>query len=146
MLKKILHHKIRFALLLLSVLLFALIRIYEDELFYDPFLNYFKSDFNHLLLPEYNTFKLVINLLFRYGLNAIISIGIIQLLFKDMGLIKFVSFLYVILFVILLVVFFIAIQYFAEHNILIVFYIRRFLIQPIFVLLFVPAFLYQKWT
>jgi exosortase F-associated protein len=53
--------------------------------------------------------------------------------------------LYVFFFLILISSFFVIMYYYGEHNKFILFYIRRFLIQPIFVLLFVPAFFYQKY-
>jgi exosortase F-associated protein len=145
MLTMLLKHKIRFFLVIALVILFALIRAYEDDLFYDPFLDYFKNDFHHLPLPEFNSFQLIIGLLFRYGLNTVISLGILYVLFEDIAILQFVSVLYVFFFLILISSFFVIMYYYGEHNKFILFYIRRFLIQPIFVLLFVPAFFYQKY-
>jgi exosortase F-associated protein len=144
MLKILLSHKLRFILVLSFVLSFVLIRLYEDNLFYDPFLNYFKSDFNALPLPDYDWFRLFIDLLFRYGLNTALSLGLIFALFKDVSMVKFASFLYAFFFVALLFSFYAIIFFYGEHNNLMLFYVRRFLIQPIFILLFVPAFYYQK--
>lgn len=144
MLRILLTHKFRFFIVLLFVLSFVLIRIYEDNLFYDPFLNYFKSDFNDLPLPVYNSFRLFLSLLFRYGLNMLLSLGLIFTLFKDVGMVKFASFLYVIIFGILVFSFYTTISLYGEHNNMMLFYVRRFLIQPIFILLFIPAFYYQK--
>ncbi|WP_256387090.1 exosortase F system-associated protein [Flavobacterium sp. 140616W15] len=36
------------------------------------------------------------------------------------------------------------VYFYANHNNLMLFYVRRFLIQPIFILLFIPGFYYQK--
>jgi exosortase F-associated protein len=144
MLKILLTHKFRFIFVLLFVLSFVLIRVYEDSLFYDPFLNYFKSDFNALPLPIYDSFRLFINLLFRYGLNTALSLGLIFSLFKDVEMVKFAAILYTFFFVVLIFSFYTTIYFYAEHNNLLLFYVRRFLIQPIFILLFVPAFYYQK--
>ena len=144
MLKKLLTHKFRFLGILFFVVSFVLIRVYEDSLFYDPFLNYFKSDYNASPLPEYNSFRLFIGLLFRYGLNMALSLGLIFTLFKDKDMVKFASFLYAFFFLVLIVTFYSIIYLYAEHNNLMLFYVRRFLIQPIFILLFIPAFYYQK--
>lgn len=144
MLRILLTHKFRFFIVLLFVLSFVLIRVYEDNLFYDPFLNYFKSDFNDLPLPIYNSFRLFLSLLFRYGLNMVLSLGLIFTLFKDLGMVKFASFLYVIFFALLVFSFYATIVIYDEHNNMMLFYVRRFLIQPIFILLFIPAFYYQK--
>lgn len=145
MLTMLLKHKLRFTLVIVLVLLFTLIRAYEDELFYDPFLDYFKGDFQHSPLPEFNSFQLIIGLLFRYGLNTVISLGILYVLFKDIAMLKFVSVLYVFFLLILISSFFAIIYYYGDQNNFMLFYVRRFLIQPIFVLLFVPAFFYQKY-
>lgn len=144
MLRILLTHKFSFFIVLLFVLSFVLIRVYEDNLFYDPFLNYFKGDFSDLPLPVYNSLCLFMNLLFRYGLNMVLSLGLIFTLFKDFEMIKFASFLYAVFFVLLIFSFYTIISFYGEHNNLMLFYVRRFLIQPIFILLFIPAFYYQK--
>jgi exosortase F-associated protein len=144
MLQKILNNKVRLTQFVFLVALLVLVRAFEDQLFYDPFLDYFKDDFNNLPLPNFNSFQLFLGLLFRYTLNTVISLGIIYVLFKDIAMVKFAFVLYYFFFMILIFSFFYIIYYIKEHNNLFLFYIRRFLIQPIFVLLFVPAFYYQK--
>ena len=144
MLRKIVNHKVRILLALLLVLFLALIRAYENVLFYDPFLNYFKTDYHNLPLPEIENVPLFFGLLFRYFLNTVLSLAIIYVLFKDIDAIKFASILYLLFFVVLVVVFFFVFSFFGEANKMVLFYIRRFLIQPIFLLLFIPAFYFQK--
>ena len=144
MLKKLLKNKGRLALLVLLFLLLAAIRAYEDSLFYDPFLNYFKSNYVILPLPKTNTLQLFFGLSFRYFLNTMLSLAMIYTLYQDATMIKFASALYLLFFVILVIGFFAVLFYFGEANKMALFYIRRFLIQPIFLLLFVPAFYYQK--
>ena len=144
MLQKIFSHKVRIALAMLFVILLALVRAYEDSLFYDPLLNYFKSDYYNFPLPEIDNLKLCIGLFFRYFLNTLFSLAIILVLFKDLQAVKFASILYLIFFVILVIAFFITLSFYGEENKMLLFYIRRFLIQPIFLLLFLPAFYYQK--
>ena len=144
MLQKILNHKVRIALAMLLVSLLVLIRAYEGTLFYDPFLNYFKTDYYNLPLPETNKISLFFGLFFRYFINSSISLAIIYVLFKDIEAVKFASFLCLLFFVILIIVFFIVLFYFGETNKMALFYVRRFIIQPLFLLLFLPAFYYQK--
>lgn len=144
MLKVLLKHKLRIVFVLFLILLFALVRAYEDHLFYDPFLNYFKSDFKGMPLPDYNPFQLFFGLLFRYSLNMLLSLILIYTLFEDVSMVKFTSFLYSFFFLILIFYFYAIIYFYGETNNLILFYVRRFLIQPIFVLVFIPAFYYQK--
>lgn len=144
MLKKLLVHKITLAFSIVFVLLLVAVRIYENELFYDPFLQYFKSDFKNASFPMYNSLKLFIGLLFRYALNMVISLGLIYTLFKDTAMIKFASLLYLFFFLVLILYCFIILSFFGEDDKMAFFYVRRFLVQPIFVLLFIPAFYYQK--
>jgi len=144
MLQKLLNHKVRVLLALLFVLLLALIRAYEDVLFYDPFLNYFKTDYHNLPLPEVENISLFFGLLFRYFLNTVLSLAIIYVLFKDIEAIQFASILYLVFFLILVIGFYIELSFFGGTNKMALFYIRRFLIQPIFLLLFLPALYYQK--
>lgn len=144
MLKKLFNHKIRIALAMLFVLALVLIRAYEDSLFYDPFLDYFKSDYHNLPIPEIDYLQLIFGLFFRYFLNTALSLAIIYVLFKDIDAVKFASVLYSIFFVILIGSFFFILLKNGETNKMGLFYVRRFLIQPIFLLLFLPAFYYQK--
>lgn len=144
MLQKLLNHKIRIALAMLFIVFLALIRAYEDSLFYDPFLNYFKVDYYNLPLPETDAIRLFFGLFFRYFLNTLLSLALIYVFFKDVEAVKFASILYLVFFIILVVAFFLVLSFFGEANKMILFYIRRFLIQPIFLLLFIPAFYYQK--
>jgi exosortase F-associated protein len=142
--KQLLNHKLRIALAMMLVLLLVLIRTYEDRLFYDPFLNYFKTDYYNLPLPELNNIQLFFGLVLRYFLNSSLSLAIIYVLFKDIEAVKFASILYLIFFTLLILALFLVLSFFGETNKMTLFYIRRFLIQPIFLLLFLPAFYYQK--
>lgn len=128
----------------LCVLALAFIRFFEEILFYDPFLRYFKSDYLHLPFPDFNGIVLFFSLLFRYVLNASLSIAVIYFLFKDISLTKFASVLYLALFVLLILMFFGVVLFFDEKSNFILFYLRRFIVQPLFLVLFVPAFYFQK--
>lgn len=126
-------------------LLLLLIRAFEDVLFYDPLLKYFKGDYKHFPLPEMDMMKLQINIVYRFVLNTGISLGIIWLFFKDKQILKLSVLLYGVLFLLLLIGFN-AVIYTSEGvgNKLPLFYIRRFLIQPIFLLILLAAFCFQK--
>ncbi|MCA0348763.1 MAG: exosortase F system-associated protein [Bacteroidetes bacterium] len=129
-----------------TLLIFALvlIRMFENQLFYDPFLNYFSSEYANLPFPKFNIFKLFFSLGFRFYLNMVISLGLLYVLFDDRKIVKFSIFLFMLLGYILLISFFFVLTFFAEESKMTLFYIRRFLIQPIFILLFIPGFYYQK--
>jgi exosortase F-associated protein len=142
MLNKIKEHKIKIIIAGFIVFCFVLIRSFENQLFYDPLLVYFDSDFKSQPFPEVDVFKLFFGLLLRYFLNSVLSLLLIYVLFKDVEIFKFSTFLYLFFFLILFVLFFIILEFYPNGNWLL-FYIRRFIIQPIFVLLFIPAFYYQ---
>lgn len=143
MLEKILKYKFRILAVCLFVILLAIVRAFEDRLFYDPFLAYFKGEYLNKSIPDLNKLKLFLSLLVRFALNTIISLAIIQTLFRDVSLTKFALLLFCGFFVIFIIAFY-AVLLPDEPNKMYVFYIRRFLIQPLLLLLFVPAFYFQK--
>jgi exosortase F-associated protein len=120
------------------------IRLFEDQLFYDPFLQFFKQDYKNKTLPNFEGVKLFLGILLRYSLNTIFSLAILYLLFKQKELVRFAMILYVVFFIGLLFAFFGLLYFSKQPDYLILFYIRRFIIQPLFLVLFIPAFYYQK--
>ncbi|WP_035645704.1 exosortase F system-associated protein [Flavobacterium sp. ASV13] len=143
MLSNLLEHKFKILLAVCVVMCFGIIRAFENNLFYDPFLEYFETDFKNLPYPEVNILKLFFGLILRYFLNTILSLALIYVLFRNADIFKFSIFLYAFFLVILFIAFFVILDYFPNANWLL-FYVRRFIIQPIFVLLFIPAFYYQQ--
>lgn len=144
MLNKMLEHKQYFLTIGLLISLLVGVRAFESQLFYDPFLAYFEGDYLKMPLPDFNASKLFLGLFFRFFLNAILSLGILYAIFKDKEMIQFVSFLYLFFFVVLIIGFFSIVHFYANQNNLLLFYLRRFLIQPLFLVVFIPAFYYQK--
>jgi exosortase F-associated protein len=143
MLKQLQKNKFRVIGLVLSMLGLVLIRAFEETLFYDPFLTFFKSDFKNSALPIFDTTPLFFGLLFRYSLNTIASLVILYCLFKQKQLLRFSVQLYLLVLLALLFVFFGMLFLVDPPNYLVLFYVRRFLIQPILLLLFIPAFYLQ---
>lgn len=135
---------LRYLGIFIAFLAIVCIRLFEDKIFYDPFLHFFKSDYQNKALPDLQNFKLIGNLFLRYLANSLLSITIIYLLFQNKMHVKIATFLYLIVFVVLIIVF--SYLIFASDNpdYLLLFYIRRFLIQPILLLLLIPAFYFQK--
>jgi exosortase F-associated protein len=144
MLQVLLKNKQKLFWSLFLLLLLVLIRVFEDNLFYDPFLNYFKTEYSQSPLPQINIFKLFFSLGIRFYLNSVISLFLLYVVFKDTKIVKFSILLYMILGSVLMISFIFVLNFFGEENKMTLFYIRRFLIQPIFILLFIPAFYYQK--
>ena len=143
MLNKLFNNKIEILQIIVLIGFFVIVRTFENQLFYDPFLEYFKSEMP-LVYPKFEPVKLYFSLFIRYLINAIISILILYVIFKDLNLFKFSMFLYVLFFIILTIGFYIWLNYFDESQKMILFYIRRFIIQPIFILIFIPGFYFQN--
>ena len=146
MLRELIKNKRRLFFIGLALLGLILVRAFEGQLFYDPFLSFFKTDYQNKPLPDLNCYLLFGNLLLRYALNTFFSLIIIRLLFNERNLMFFSGYLFIFLFVILVIVFFGLLHFSDQPDYLILFYIRRFLIQPLFLVLFIPAFYYQQLT
>ena len=144
MLQKLIKNKGKIGLSLFLILLLVLIRAFEETLFYDPFLNYYKDEYSHLPFPRINIFKLFFSMGMRFYLNSVISLFLLYVIFNDTRIVKFTAFLYMVLGSVLMISFLFTLNFFGEENKMTLFYIRRFLIQPIFILLFIPGFYYQK--
>ncbi len=133
--------------LLITILIILLIsvRVFQYSLFYDPFLLYFKNSYlSHTELPDINWIKMTLSLILRYVINTFISLTIIYILFKNKNIIKFSLAIYGISFLVLISIYYYYISINFESGYLAAFYVRRFLIQPLFLLLLVPAFYYQS--
>ena len=123
----------------------ASIRFYESIIFYDPLINFFKfSDYLNDKIPDFKAGLLILNTIFRYTLNSLISIGIIAIAFRDRNIVKFSAVLFLILLILTGSVFTYLIFTIENEHFLALFYLRRFLIQPIFILVLLPAFYYYR--
>ena len=135
---------IRYALLALGILLLVLIRYFENSLFYDPYLQFFESDYLYIDSPRRETLKLTLFTTLRYVLNTAISIGILYVVFRDKNVVKFSVLLYSIAYLILLILFLYFVINPKQEDYYLFFNVRRFLIQPLFVIILLPAFYYHK--
>ncbi|CAH8282615.1 exosortase F-associated protein [Mariniflexile fucanivorans] len=132
--------------LLLSVLVgfLILIRLFENDLFYDPYLTFFQNDYLYIDSPRREIFKLTLFTSLRYFLNTIISLGILYVVFKDKSIIKFSALSYAFAFVILIAIYLYFVINPRHEDYYLFFNLRRFLIQPIILILLLPAFYYHK--
>ncbi len=128
----------------LLVLLLAAIRFFEQELFYDPLIQFFKSDYLLDIIPPMDMAKLMFNLSLRFWMNTIISLAIIYISFRDLNILKFSAVLYAILYVLATIVFIFLVLNIEREHYLALFYVRRFLIHPLFLLILLPAFYYYR--
>ena len=136
--------KYRLAIISLLVGLLVLIRFLEHSLFYDPLMEFYQSDYLNNKLPHFITWKLLANVFLRFLLNTIISLAIVYVAFLDKNILKFSFLLYVLLFIACFTGFTFLILTIENENFMALFYIRRFLIHPIFVIILLPAFYYFR--
>ncbi len=134
---------LKICLILLSFLILAAIRMFQSELFNDPFIEFYKNDYVQKLPPEVDQLSLYLNTAYRYFLNTIVSLFAIIVAFPKKSVVKFSVFFYILAFVVLLIVKAVLINNLEPELYDVLFYVRRFLIQPIFVILLLPAFYYQ---
>jgi len=135
---------LKIVLIFVGLALLVLIRFYEESLFYDPLLKFFKTDHTTQPLPDFEFGKLVLNTSFRFMLNSAVSMWIIWVVFQQKGILKFSIILYATLFLILTIIYVILLNTSEAGQHVALFYVRRFLIQPLFLFLLVPAFYLQR--
>lgn len=138
------HKGTKYILLVILVLILVLIRAYENVLFYDPYLSFFKNDYLYIDSPRREVVKLVGFTSLRYVLNSVVSLGILYVLFRDKDILKFSVYLYGISYVLLLIPFLYFVINPRQEDYYFFFNIRRFLIQPIGIIVLLPAFYYYK--
>lgn len=132
--------------LLVAIAIFGLIgvRMLEDQLFYDPFQAYFHLSNKHAAFPDFNWLPLILNYIFRFGLNLFLSAVIVNLIFKNKQWTMQAVVLMLIVFAITFPIYLYCIHTQFEVGYLFSFYMRRFVIQPLILLLIIPMFYYRK--
>jgi exosortase F-associated protein len=133
-------------ILLVGFLLAILIAIrgFVAPYFYDPFNNYFKNDYLYLAFPQLEYGKYFLHLFLRYFLNSVVSLAIIMLIFRNQNYTKFALYFFGIAFILLGFQLFCILKFELTKGYMFVFYLRRFLIQPLFLFILLPAMYYQK--
>ena len=136
-------NKIKWLLVALCIIGLVGVRVLENKIFYDPFLDYF-ANIGNPAFPQFEWTRLIGSHLFRFLLNLIFSLGIVHFLFLN----KKWTFQAMVLITLSFIIFFPIYLYsvYTEFSFgsLFSFYIRRFVIQPLPVLLIVPLFYYRK--
>ncbi|MGO4912310.1 exosortase F system-associated membrane protein [Leeuwenhoekiella sp. W20_SRS_FM14] len=126
-------------------LILVAMRYFQQHLFYDPLLIFFEKDYlNSESLPQLDIFKMLFSISIRFWINSIISICILKLLFRENELLKILILIYGVIFGLLIIAFYFLIAQYQVSFELPLFYVRRFLIQPMLLLILLPAFYYQK--
>lgn len=134
---------IKITLILLIGSFLVAVRVFENNWFYDPFIAHFKQADYLKSVPEFETFRLIFNLLFRYVLNSFASVLILILIF-DIRITRFLIVLYVSFGLLLIPAYLIIIQHYLPEAYNLFFYLRRFLIQPVLLIVLIPGFYYGR--
>ena len=138
------NKSVKYILLFVLFGLLILIRFFENELFYDPYLTFFQNDYLYIDSPRREVLKVTAFTTLRYVLNTIISLGILYVFFKDKSIIKFSVIIYTIAYILLLLIYLYFVVNPRQEDYYLFFNVRRFLIQPIILILLLPAFYYHK--
>lgn len=134
----------KYILLFLLFGVLVLIRFFENELFYDPYLTFFHNDYLYIDSPRRELVKLTLFATLRFVMNTAISLGILYVVFKDKSVVKFSGLVFTAAYVILISLFVYFVIHPKQEDYYIFFNIRRFLIQPLLLILLLPAFYYHK--
>ena len=137
---------LNWVLVILGVLGLVSVRILEDRIFYVPFLNYFHEANKNIPFPSFEWGKLISGYLFRFILNLLFSCVVIHFWFKNRQWTIQGAILITIIFAITFPIYLYSIYDRFEIGYLFSFYMRRFVIQPLILLLIIPMFYYRKQT
>ena len=120
------------------------VRFLENSLFYDPFLAFFKGNYKVELAPDFILWKLILSHLFRFLLNLFFSAMVVHFMFLNKKWTLQAVLLMAIAFVVFFPIYLWCIYSKMEIGYLFTFSVRRFVIQPIILLLIIPIFYYRK--
>lgn len=119
------------------------VRFLEDRIFYDPFIAYFQH-LNTATFPSFEWGKIIAHYLFRFALNLGFSLVVVQGFFGNKKWTKQAGILILIFFLITFPIYLYCIFSAFSWGELLAFYMRRFVIQPLILLLIIPMFYYRK--
>ncbi|MGU9938164.1 exosortase F system-associated membrane protein [Empedobacter brevis] len=134
---------LRYGIAFVLVIGLILVRKYEDVLFYDPFTQYFHF-VGHVQFPELDLPQLNASIMFRYLINTLLTVLIVWFIFWKKSYVKFSIIILIIGLIVLLPIYNYLISTHFSSGEMVFFYVRRFLIQPMFLLILIPCFYYQE--
>lgn len=135
---------VNFTLIILGIAGLISVRIFEDTLFYDPFLQYFDLVSKTAPLPDFVWGKLILHHFFRFFLNFSLSLLIIYCIFKRKDWTIQAGVMLLLVFLVALPAYLFCIEHSFSFGYLLSFYLRRLVIQPIILLFIIPLFYYRK--
>ena len=131
-------------LVFVGILGLVSVRFLEDKIFYDPFLAFFKGNYKVAQIPEFLWGKLIISHFFRFFLNLFFSAVVIHFIFLNKKWTLQAVVLITVAFLFFFPIYLWCLYTKMEIGYLFTFSVRRFIIQPIILLLIIPIFYYRK--
>ena len=135
---------LNFILVFAGILGLISVRFLEDKIFYDPFLEFFKADYKVAQVPDFIWGKLILSHFFRFALNLIFSAIVVHFIFLNKKWTIQAVFLMAVAFLFFFPIYLWCLYSKMEIGYLFTFSVRRFVIQPIILLLIIPIFYYRK--
>lgn len=135
---------VNWIIVIIAVLGLIGIRAVEDKIFYDPFLEYFHEANKKADFPDFEWGKLIFNYIFRFLLNLIFSVIAVHFIFKRKAWTIQAAILMILVFAVTFPIYLYCISTKFEIGYLFSFYMRRFVIQPLVLLLIIPMFYYRQ--
>ena len=135
---------LNFILVFAGILGLISVRFLEDKIFYDPFLEFFKADYKVAQVPDFIWGKLMLSHFFRFALNLIFSAIVVHFIFLNKKWTIQAVFLMAVAFLFFFPIYLWCLYSKMEIGYLFTFSVRRFVIQPIILLLIIPIFYYRK--
>jgi exosortase F-associated protein len=135
---------LNFILVFAGILGLVSVRFLEDKIFYDPFLEFFKADYKVAQVPDFIWGKLMLSHFFRFALNLIFSAIVVHFMFLNKKWTIQAVFLMAVAFLFFFPIYLWCLYSKMEIGYLFTFSVRRFVIQPIILLLIIPIFYYRK--
>ena len=134
----------RYLMVVIGVMGLVLVRYFETNLFYDPLDLFFQGDYLTRELPLIYPLFFWPSLIFRFLLNLIFGLMLLKGLFIDPQTIRFSWVLYLMFFAFLSLALFGLMAMYQAGYYHQLFYVRRFLIHPIILLILIPGFYFYK--
>ena len=135
---------LNFILVFAGILGLVSVRFLEDKIFYDPFLEFFKTDYKLAQVPDFIWGKLILSHFFRFALNLIFSAIVVHFMFLNKKWTIQAVVLMAVAFLFFFPIYLWCLYSKMEIGYLFTFSVRRFVIQPIILLLIIPIFYYRK--
>ena len=121
----------------------VLVYIFQLQLFYDPFQNITYTG-TEPVVPEYNKLYYVLSKVLRYILNDGFGLMIIWGLFGDKKYLRFAVLIFLFGLLLLLPIYLILSINFYASSFTFLTHLHRLVLNPVLMMLLIPAFYYQK--